>query len=491
MNIAVWILSGVWLCVLGLGLLARRGRVMNLEQWTVGRRGFGGLLIFFLLAGEIYTTFTFLGASGWAYGYGGASYYIIAYGALAYGLGYWLLPPIWRYAQERKLYSQTDFFVAKYGSRSLGVGVAVVGLLAMFPYLALQLEGLGLIVEVTTRGEIGALPAVLLGTLALVLYVMASGIRAVAWTAALKDIALLLVVVFLGLYLPVHASGGIAPMFHEIARRMPGFLKLPQAGKNAVWFSSTVLLSVLGFYLWPHTFSSTYAAQDADLFRRNAMVLPLYQLILLFVFLGGFAALILVPGLHNHDLALLAAAAQSLPAWVLGLIGGAGLLAALVPGSMLLLAIATQLARNLIGLGLPGWDSEKLNLLARALVPLVALSAIAFEWLSGQGIVVLLLLGYGFVTQLLPALLASLLPQNPVPARAVWAGGAAGVLVVILLYFGGRQVDDWLHTLPRPWRDLNYGILALALNVLILLIVTAFSRRYPGRPPRAERVQAT
>ncbi|EQD51868.1 sodium/solute symporter family protein [mine drainage metagenome] len=483
MNIAVAILIAVWLFVLVLGLLARRGRVMNLEQWTVGRRGFGGLLIFFLLAGEIYTTFTFLGASGWAYGYGGVSYYIIAYGALAYGLGYWLLPPIWRYAQERKLYSQTDFFVAQYGSRALGAGVAVVGILAMFPYLALQLEGLGLIVEVTTGGRIGALPAVLLGTFALTLYVMISGIRAAAWTAAIKDVSLLLVVLFLGLYLPFHASGGVGPMFHEIARRMPHFLKLPHTGKNAIWFSSTVLLSVLGFYLWPHTFGSVYAARDADLFRKNAIVLPLYQLILLFVFLGGFAALVLLPGLHDHDLALLAAAAQSLPAWVLGLIGGAGLLAALVPGSMLLLAIATQLARNLIGFGLAGWDEEKLNLLARALVPLIALSAIAFEWLSGKGIVVLLLLGYGFVTQLLPALLASLLPRNPVSAPAVWVGAGAGVGVVVLLYFGGPRVHTLLEGLPLPWRDMNYGILALILNALLMLAVTALSRLRAGRPP--------
>ena len=169
--------------------------------------------------------------------------------------------------------------------------------------------------------------------------------------------------------------------------------------------------------------------------------------------------------------------------WALGLIGGAGLLAALVPGSMLLLAIATQLARNLIGFGLAGWDEEKLNLLARALVPLIALAAIAFEWLSGKGIVVLLLLGYGFVTQLLPALLASLLPRNPVPVPAVWAGAGVGVGVVALLYFGGSRVHHLLEMLPRPWRDLNYGILALALNALILLLVSAIVRPRGGHAP--------
>jgi SSS family solute:Na+ symporter len=50
---------------------------MDLEQWTVGGRGFGMMLVWMLMAGEIYTTFTFLGASGWAYSRGGPVLYIL------------------------------------------------------------------------------------------------------------------------------------------------------------------------------------------------------------------------------------------------------------------------------------------------------------------------------------------------------------------------------------------------------------------------------
>ena len=86
---------------------------MNLEQWTVGGRGFGAIFVFLLMAGEIYTTFTFLGGSGFAYGKGAPAYYILCYGTLAYVLSYFLLPPIWRYARQHRLYSQADFFVAQ------------------------------------------------------------------------------------------------------------------------------------------------------------------------------------------------------------------------------------------------------------------------------------------------------------------------------------------------------------------------------------------
>ncbi len=92
-----------------LGIRAQRGKDMNLEQWSVGGRGFGTIFVFLLMAGEIYTTFTFLGGSGWAYSKGAPTFYILGYGALAYILSYFLLPPIWKYAKEHNLVSQPDF----------------------------------------------------------------------------------------------------------------------------------------------------------------------------------------------------------------------------------------------------------------------------------------------------------------------------------------------------------------------------------------------
>src|SRR5215470_7168220 len=123
---------------------------MTLEQWSVGGRGFGAILVFLLMAGEIYTTFTFLGGSGWAYGRGAPAFYILGYGAIAYTISYFLLPVIWRYATRHALHSQVDFFVSKYRSQPLGIVVALVNVTALVPYLVLQLKGLGLIVSETS-----------------------------------------------------------------------------------------------------------------------------------------------------------------------------------------------------------------------------------------------------------------------------------------------------------------------------------------------------
>jgi SSS family solute:Na+ symporter len=143
MNGALPFIAAAALLALALGFLARRGKDMNLEQ-TVGGRGFGATFVFVLLAGEIYTTFTFLGGSGYAYGKGAPAFYILAYGTLAYVLSYFMLPPIWRYAKENRLYSQSDFFVRKYDSPALGVLVALVDIAALIPYLVLQFKGLGI-----------------------------------------------------------------------------------------------------------------------------------------------------------------------------------------------------------------------------------------------------------------------------------------------------------------------------------------------------------
>src|SRR3954447_3865400 len=131
MNAALAIIFGFIVLALAVGIQARRGKPVDLEQCTVGGSGFGAVFVFLLMAGEIYTTFTFLGGSGYAYGHGGPVYYILGYGCLAYVISYWMLPPIWRYAQRHRLISQPDYFAAKYQSPALGVLVAVVGIVAL------------------------------------------------------------------------------------------------------------------------------------------------------------------------------------------------------------------------------------------------------------------------------------------------------------------------------------------------------------------------
>ena len=116
------------------------------------------------------------------------AYYILGYGCLAFILSYWMLPPIWRYAKVRGLISQPDFFAAKYQSPALGVLVALVGIVALIPYMVLQLKGLGIIMSTASYGAISPAIAVWIGVAVVTVYVMVSGVHGSAWTAAVKDI---------------------------------------------------------------------------------------------------------------------------------------------------------------------------------------------------------------------------------------------------------------------------------------------------------------
>jgi SSS family solute:Na+ symporter len=463
---------------LGLGLRAKAGREMSLEQWTVGGRGFGTALVFLLMAGEIYTTFTFLGGSGWAYGRGGPAYYIICYGTLAYVISYWMLPPIWRYAKAHNLFSQPDFFARKYDSPALGVIVALVGVVALIPYMVLQLKGLGIIVSTTSAGAISPTAAVWIGVLVVTAYVMVSGVRGSAWTAAVKDIAILLVVLFLGIYLPLHEYGGYTEMFSAIDAAKPGFLALPAHGQSPMWFASTILLTAVGFYMWPHTFGSLYTAREEGAFRRNAVILPVYQLILVLVFMVGFAAILKVPGLKGADvdLALFQLSLQAFPSWFVGIIGATGVLTALVPGSMILMSAATLIANNLYRPLRPGATDAEISKLAKLMVPLVGLVAVYFTLSGGDTIVQLLLMGYTFVTQLFPALIMSLTARNWVTRQGAIAGIVVGVAIVAVMTVKSLTVASFVPGLPAGLQDLNVGVVALTLNVVVTTLVSLTMR---------------
>jgi SSS family solute:Na+ symporter len=307
--------------------LAGRGRgAMNIERWSVGGRRFGVVLVWLLMAGEIYTTFTFLGASGWAYSRGAPSFYIIAYGAFAYMISFFLVPPVWRMAKQHGLHTQPDFFFARYGSQWLAGLVALVGVVSIVPYLQLQLAGLGMIVELASGGAIPSAWAIVLAFVLTAAFVYTSGLTGIAWVAIIKDVAMVVAVGVVGIGLPVMYFGGIGPMFAELARQQPGHLVLPGATRNfdVLWTASTIVMTGMGFYCWPHMFASTYSAKDERTIRRNAVIMPLYQLPVLLVFFVGFTALLVMPGLRQPDSALLSLVTRSYPPWFAGFVGGAG-----------------------------------------------------------------------------------------------------------------------------------------------------------------------
>jgi SSS family solute:Na+ symporter len=189
---------------------------------------------------------------------------------------------------------------------------------------------------------------------------------------------MVLAVVSIGIEVPHIYFGGIAPMFAALARVKPAHLVMPGATNNLghAWYISTVLLTSLGALMWPHLFGASFTARSADTLRRNAVVMPLYSISLAFIFFIGFAAVLVVPGLSDGDLSLLTVVRKAFPAWMLGLIGGAGALTAMVPAAILVLTASTLFAKNLYRpIFAPEMTDDHVARLARIMV--VALSLIS------------------------------------------------------------------------------------------------------------------
>lgn len=433
---------------------------MDPHEYIVGSRSFGALLLWILLAGEIYTSFTFLGAAGWAYGKGAPSFYIMAYGTLAYIVGYFYLPAVWRIGKERGLLTWPDFLIDRYGSRTLGVAVAILQFLLTVPYVTLQLTGLQILLTIAGYGHYNATVAVSVAFGLIALFVFTSGLRGAAWASIVKDGLVLSAVAFAGLYLPTHFFGSPAAMIDAVLRAHPHWMTLAGPGQNygTSWYVSTVLLTGLGFFMGPANAQAIYSAKSAQTIRRNMMLMPIYQLVILFVLLAGFTALAVAPGLKGPqaDQSFILLLAHHFPAWILGLIAGAGALAALLPASVLLLGAASIFSKNVLSDALGVATSDAARLFWTRILVLVCASLALLLWIVAKtSLVDLLLFYYNGITQLLPAVLFGLFWPR-VNAAAVGAG----------LITGECAAAVSLHVSVGPW-GINPGFLALILNTVV------------------------
>lgn len=459
MNIALVIIFGTIAVSAVVGIYAGRKVKMNLENWTVAGRKFGLIIIWLLMAGEIYTTFTFLGASGWAYSKGAPAFYILVYGALAYTLSFFILPALWKVGKRHGLHTQPDYFIKRYNSRSLGVLVALIGVFSIIPYLQLQLAGLGFIVEVASNGAITSNMAILIGFVLTCAFVYTSGLRGAAWVAIIKDVMMILAVGVVGIGVPLIYFGSFSKMFDAIITKVPQHLVFPGSSANmdVLWVMSTALLTGLGFYMWPHVFGSAFSAKSHKIIKRNAVIMPFYQIPILLVFMVGFTAFLVLPGLKNGDLAFLELVNKTYPSWFLGFVGAAGAVTAMVPSAILVLFASTLLAKNVYQTGInPKAKDETVLRLSRLMVLAITTFALIFAFLFPNELVPLLILGYDGVCQFFPGAVLGLFWKRA-SKTGVFVGLIAGISTVAILILSGND----------PFLGMNAGFVGLIINSIL------------------------
>jgi len=468
--IAIGVAASIIAFAIAVGLVGGRLKQSSPTEFLVAGRSLGALLLWLLLAGEIYTTFTFLGAAGWAYGKGAPVYYILCYGPVAYIIGYFVMPLAWKVGHRFGLLTIGDFFATRYASTALGAIVAIVGFVFLIPYITLQLSGLQTLLSIAGYGAIDAQLAVIIAVLVIALFVFATGLRGAAWTAIVKDAVVLAGVIFAGVFLPIHFFGSPAGVIEKVGAIKPQWLTLSTTDQtyNLTWFISTVILNGIAFFLFPQSLMSVYSAKSADSLRRNYVWLPLYNVMLALMVFAGLTALIVVPGLSGTsvDQSFVSVVAKYYPPWVLGAIAGAGSLAALVPVSVQLLGASGLFVKNVVEDAFSWQGSERQRtLVVRALVLALAAGALVLWVFLKTTLVELLLIAYNGMAQFVPGFAAAFWWR-----RATAAGVGAGIAVGIAICIYGVLAK------VQAVFGVNIGLVALAVNAIVMYVVSVVTK---------------
>jgi SSS family solute:Na+ symporter len=457
------------------GFLAARWRkpdagMHSLEEWGLAGRSFGTLITWFLLGGDVYTAYTVIAVPASMFGVGAMGFFAVPYTILIYPYMMVVLPKLWTICHRHNYVTFADLVRGRFGFRPLSIAVALTGILALMPYIALQLVGMK--VALAAMGLRGELPLILAFVI-LALYTYSAGLRAPAIIAVAKDIMLYIMVIAAVVILPAKV-GGFAHVFAVAKAALPmhtppGSLLLRPG--QLLPYSTLAIGSTLALILYPHTATAVLSSSGPNTLRRNAALLPAYSLLLGLLALLGYVALTasIAPLDKSETIPLLFL--KMFPEWFAGFCLAAIAIGALVPAAIMSIAAANLFTRNLWGeFARTPLTPKKEAAQAKIVSMLVKVGALAFVLETpGSYAIEMQLLGGIWITQLFPAVVCGAFLKRRLHPWAVFAGWATGMVcgtaMAISLDFKGSGVYP-LHLFGQTW-GMYAAIPALALNLIV------------------------
>jgi SSS family solute:Na+ symporter len=488
--------------VTGLGFFAarwRKGDLTQLSEWGLGGRRFGTWVTWFLLGGDLYTAYTFVAVPALMFGAGATGFFAVPYTILVYPLLYAVYPRLWSVARAKGYVTAADFVRGRFGSGSLALAIAVTGIVATMPYIALQLVGMEVVISglgipmnpVVAGITIPDFP-LLVAFVVLAAYTYTSGLRAPAMIAVVKDLLLYITVLAAVIIIPSEL-GGYGKIFASVpaktlilAPSTPGNLG-PQAA-----YATLALGSTLALFLYPHAVTGLLSSSSRHVVRRNAVVLPAYSFALgLIAVLGYMAVAAGVKTLpayadgfktFGNNFAVPALFIQMFPSWFVGVAFAAIAIGALVPAAIMSIACANLFTRNIWREYLdkdcpPARESQ----VAKIVSMVVKLGALIFIiGLPVKYAIQFQLLGGVWIIQTLPAVLLGLYFPRLRPAALLlgWATGiAAGTAMAASLNFQSSTFPLHILGLVIPcYAALSSLILNIVVSVVMTFVLNLISK---------------
>ncbi len=337
----------------------RRGDLDLLHEWGLGGRRFGTFVTWFLLGGDLYTAYTFVAVPALMYGAGALGFFAVPYTVMIYPLLYLVFPRLWAVSRRHGYVTSSDFVRGRFGNRWLALAIAITGLVATMPYIALQLVGMEVVIGglgITGGGLGGDLPLVIAFVI-LAAFTYTSGLRAPAMIAVVKDLLIYVTVIAAVIVVPIEL-GGFGRIFAAVPQAK---LLLAPPGPNTFGsygaYATLSLGSALALFLYPHSLTGILSSSSGRVIRRNAAILPAYSLVLGFLALLGFMALAL--GVQQRpefadgfarfgaNFSVPALFLAAFPSWFVGVAFAAIAIGALVPAAIMSIACGNIYTRNI------------------------------------------------------------------------------------------------------------------------------------------------
>ncbi|TCC17548.1 sodium:solute symporter [Kribbella speibonae] len=487
-----------------MGFMASRwrsaGHLDNLDEWGLGGRGFGTFITWFLLGGDLYTAYTFIAVPAAMYATGAISgFFAVPYTIVAYPIVFVFMARLWSVSHRHGYVTPADFVGGRYGSKALSLAVAVTGILATMPYIALQLVGMQAVFETMGLGGENLLAKdlpLLIAFAVLAAYTYSSGLRAPAMIAFVKDILIYVVILVAIFYLP-HVLGGWDSIFGAAQEKLnkpnpatgkPTGAFIPgDAGYVSYW--TLALGSAMALFMYPHSVTAVLSTKTRNVVRRNATLLPAYSLLLGLLALLGFMAIKAnvnvkgLDGLANPQLAIPRLFDQEFPSWFAGIAFAAIAVGALVPAAIMSIAAANLFTRNIyrdfIKPSATPAQEAKVSKLASLLVKVGAL-----VFVLGMDKTVALnlqLLGGIWILQTFPAIVVGLYTRW-FHRYALLAGWAVAMLYGTITaynvvnpatkkHFGGS-----IANIPFTNTPAYIALTAFVLNLVVVIALTVLFR---------------
>src|SRR5471032_2299577 len=330
-----------------------------LHEWGLGGRRFGTVVTWFLVGGDVYTAYTFIAVPALAFGAGAVAFFAVPYTIVIYPFLFLVFPRLWNVCRKHGYITSGDFVRGRFGNRWLALAIAVTGIVATMPYIALQLVGIQVVIGalgISGTGLAADLPLVI-AFVVLAAFTYSSGLRAAASIAIVKDV-LIYITAFAAIIVIPWELGGFGKIFSAVPPQKL-LLAVPAAHTTGAYgaYATLALGSALALFLYPHSFTAILSAHSARTIRRNAAILPGYSLMLgLLALLGFFAIAAGVDKLPEYaagfkqfgnNFAVPALFLHSFPAWFVGIAFAAIGIGALVPAAIMSIAAANLYTRNI------------------------------------------------------------------------------------------------------------------------------------------------